>query len=83
MIGAGEIWNDGVHSDDADEYILCPGGKGLAILLRGGYYESYVVLLKLKASPMARRAPMDLLMVLDVGGAISGAKIDIFFWFIS
>ncbi|XP_061336871.1 probable E3 ubiquitin-protein ligase EDA40 [Gastrolobium bilobum] len=41
-------------------------------------YETYVVVLQLKPSPShraARRAPIDLVTVLDVGGAMSGQKL--------
>lgn len=49
-----------------------------AIVAANRSYESYVVLLKLKAPPVhtaARRAPIDLVIVIDVGGAMSGAKL--------
>ena len=49
-----------------------------AIVAANRSYETYAVVLKLKAPPAvaaARRAPMDLVAVLDVGGAMSGAKL--------
>ncbi|MED6205462.1 hypothetical protein PIB30_017884 [Stylosanthes scabra] len=51
-----------------------------AIVAANRSYETYAVVLKLKApaAPLhkaARRSPIDLVAVLDVGGAMSGAKI--------
>ncbi|OIV93013.1 hypothetical protein TanjilG_20675 [Lupinus angustifolius] len=52
-----------------------------AILAANRSYESYVLVLKLKAPPVqtavkaARRAPIDLVMVLDVRGGMNGVKL--------
>ncbi|KAG5059155.1 hypothetical protein GLYMA_01G019300v4 [Glycine max] len=50
----------------------------VAIVAANRNYESYVVVLKLKPPHLtkpARRAPIDLVAVLDVGGAMSGNKL--------
>uniref|UniRef100_I1L4W2 RING-type domain-containing protein n=1 Tax=Glycine max TaxID=3847 RepID=I1L4W2_SOYBN len=49
-----------------------------AIVAANRNYESYVVVLKLKpphVTKTSRRAPIDLIAVLDVGGAMSGSKL--------
>ncbi|KAE9613313.1 putative chromatin regulator PHD family [Lupinus albus] len=52
-----------------------------AIVAGNRSYESYVLVMKLKAPPVqtaanaARRTPVDLVMVLDVGGAMNGSKL--------
>ncbi|XP_004512541.1 probable E3 ubiquitin-protein ligase EDA40 [Cicer arietinum] len=48
-----------------------------AVVSANRNYESYVVVLKLKAlsQKVARRAPVDVVIVLDVGGAMSGQKL--------
>ncbi|KAG8377415.1 hypothetical protein BUALT_Bualt08G0030600 [Buddleja alternifolia] len=49
-----------------------------AVISTGGTHETYAVVLKVKAplsGDMPRRAPIDLVTVLDVSGSMSGAKL--------